>query len=231
MKKRLFLALMVALTVSTSGCSSSLKSVQIADPTLANNFQGKKIGASVAYMDINDKDGKMVYAKSAKWLESNIDLWMYENKQSVKIIQVDESSILGADRPLLAFYPYINEDSKNDFKFSSEQIKSTLEKNGIDCLLLFSGGTIEDASDGLNYFKFAEFGLRMASAVVTHTSGVASNSKFTTNGQSTLRGMVFYTCGGERPLFIGGVQGLKDQSPLQKTIHLLADAALKKTNP
>lgn len=229
MIKKIFVASVIAIAVSISGCSSSIKSVQIIDPDLPNNFQGKKIGASAAYMEI-DKNGKMVYTKHVKWLESNLDLWMHDKKQSVKIIQADESMVLGTDRPLLAFYPYINEGNKNPFKFSSEQIRNTLDKYSIDCLLLFSGGTIEEAGTELNYLKFAEFGLRMTSAVIARTSTVGSDSDFTRNGQTTLRGMVFYTCGGEKPLFIGGVQGHRDQSPLQKTIHLLADAAINKTN-
>lgn len=231
MKKSLFHIAIFVSAVLLTGCSASLKSVKSSDPALQSNFQGKKIGASAAYMQFDDRTGKMEYDKSAKWLEGNIDLWMYEKKQGVKIVQIDESSILGPNRPLLGFYPYINETGKNDFKFQAEQIKAALEQNGIDCLLLLTGGTVEPASDEVNYFKFAEFGVRMASAITTRTSTVASDSKFTKSGQSIQRGMVFYTCGGEKPLFIGGVEGPKDQLPLQKAIYLLADTALNKTTP
>jgi hypothetical protein len=207
--------------------------VQTIDSELVNNFTGKRIGVSVSHLQ--ESDGNMEHDATSKESEKSAEDWMNLNKINGKIVKVSEDIIPG-DQPLLFQFDLLKENNNATFKYSdeaSEVIRSELANNEIECLLLFSSGRVghTESKKSTNVLQYIPLAARMLVAILGHTAVPGSawdNTVTTTPGEPIFRVVIYYTCGGDRTLYLGGVEALKSSFPSILSYQAFTNAALGK---
>jgi hypothetical protein len=224
-----FLLLTVLAVFFVAGCGPSVKTAYQADKSLTSNFAGIKVGISVTYPRSSDtretdflyEDGKKATTREAERFFKNFKL---DGRVSGKVVQVNEESIFGKGRPLIAIYPILAEDRNVVVATDLAQVKEELTKNDIDCLILFTAGMLSKSDNSINWTKFGEFGFRMASAVAGGLSTASSSSGFTGSGSFIKQSMIYYTCG-EKTLYLGGTRGEMAADPAHAALNHFSTVA------
>lgn len=228
MEKR-FIAAVLALTVFT-GCSSTqtFKTIQITDPELVNHFAGKQICFSVSKKTLTESGS--IINTSPRFLIEKAEKWANTSVFRAFRVNLTEETIFSGGIPLLGNFDQLQNDEKASIPVYAEIIKSTLVINECDCLLLYSSADAGVATNSvLSGLKATELLSRFGSALVSHTSTSSSGGSNVSSGEAINRSMIYYTCGGEKPLFLAAMQGgaIHDK-PEEKVFELLNAAGTGK---
>lgn len=216
---------LLAATALT-GCGPSFQTAHQADPSLQTNTYGKRIGLAASYRKSASESSMNALTRMNESSTRTIAKQFFTNPSlgavlNGKIIEVDEENVLGKDRPLVLYYNAIAENPSFKVAINPEAVKAELAKNEVDCLLLFSTGQVSESETKVNWTKFAEFGLRMATAATGGMATTAGGGDFT-SGSMKQQGMMLYTCG-DKVLYLGGASGDATAQPWRKTQELFMD--------
>lgn len=224
MKQIIFFGLAVTLAILT-GCSSSpqIKTIQNISPDFAGNFSGKSIGYAVSNMVVQEDGSFVATSGTPKNLIGIAETWANTSGLKAYRVTTKEDTILTGGIPLLGYFDLLQKDETTQIPVSTDAIKKALASNEVDCLLLYSSSML-GSSSSVNGFKIAEFGSRMVSSLYGGMSTSASSGRGS-SGEAINRTMIYYTCGGEKPLYLVGIQGgAIHNNPEQKVFDLLNEA-------